>query len=291
MTGHSECQFCGIVAGTASARIVARYRGVIVFFPEHPATRGHILVVPTEHVENIWELSEGSARNLASAALRMAIATRAALQPEGLNVIQSNGVAASQTVDHMHVHVVPRWSGDAIGSIWPQTESQLADKDLDATAALLVSAMRSVHLRGYDLDEAADREDRRKHLDLVSAIITRMAASSAAAKGWSVTLAGAAFGVAVVRSSWALIALGILVLAAFAILDARYLENERRARCLYDSISDDNSVVPLSMSEMREQAESERWWRPPDLRSWSIAYFYGPLVIGGILLLVYALLR
>jgi histidine triad (HIT) family protein len=49
----------------------------------------------------------------------LAHAVREALQPEGLNIIQSNGVAATQTVNHLHVHILPRWANDAVGDIWP----------------------------------------------------------------------------------------------------------------------------------------------------------------------------
>jgi diadenosine tetraphosphate (Ap4A) HIT family hydrolase len=285
-----DCAFCDIVAGDAPARVVTQGRGVTVFLPDHPATNGHVLVVPNEHVPNVWSLSLGTARNLASEVLRVTSAARAALEPEGLNIIQSNGEAATQTVGHLHVHVVPRWTTDDMGAIWPSTDPSWSSAELDAMQAGLTTAVAAATPTGYDMASDQDREDRRKHLDLISAAIGRMAGSSAAAKGWSVTLAGAAFGVALVRDSWPFIALGILVLLAFGALDARYLGAERRARVVYDAVADENSVAPLSLSGLATPPRPDRWWWPRRFMSWSILYFYGPLAVGGGVLLVCALL-
>jgi hypothetical protein len=137
---------------------------------------------------------------------------------------------------------------------------------------------------GYDLSDDQDREDRRKHLELVSAVVGRMASASAVAKGWSITIAGAAFGVAVVQDSWHLFLLGVVGLVVFGIIDGLYLHNEKKFRDLYDAIVD-NSVKPLSM-DTRGLAS-----RPKNRSylSWSILAFYAPLVVAGVVLLVAAL--
>jgi hypothetical protein len=139
----------------------------------------------------------------------------------------------------------------------------------------------------YDLTKDQDRDDRRKHLELVSAVVGRMAAASAAAKGWSITLAGAAFGVAVVRDKWYLILLGIVALLVFGIVDGLYLYNEKRFRALYAAIADQNAVRPLSMDltvlEARKKKES--------FFSWSVVFFYGPLIVGGLVILAIALCK
>jgi diadenosine tetraphosphate (Ap4A) HIT family hydrolase len=77
------------------------------------------LVIPREHIEDVWSLDGVTAQVLADAVLVIARAVRQAFEPEGLNIIQSNGEAATQTVPHIHVHVVPRWHGDDMGPIWP----------------------------------------------------------------------------------------------------------------------------------------------------------------------------
>lgn len=286
---QADCDFCNIVAGDAPARVVAQGHGVTVFLPDHPATKGHVLVVPNEHVPDVWSLSQGAARNLASEVLRVAGAARESVHPDGLNIIQSNGKAATQSVDHLHVHVVPRWIKDDMGEMWPSPDPAWSSAELDAMQSDLKTAVATSTPAGYDITSDQDREDRRKHLDLISAAIGRMAGSSAAAKGWSVTLAGAAFGVALVRDSWPFIALGILILMAFAALDARYLNAERRARGVYNAVADENSVVPLSLKGLATQARPGRWWWPNRFRSWSILYFYGPLAVVGGVLLIFAL--
>lgn len=257
------CAFCDIVAGEDnSARVVARGRGVTVFLPDLPATRGHVLVVPDDHVADVWSLSQGATRNLASEVQRVEGAARDALRPEGLNVIQSHGIAATQTVGHLHVHIVPRWIPDVMGQIWPSQDPTWMPAELDSIQSNLSAAVATSQPSGYDMTNDQDREDRHRHLDLISAVIGRMAASSAAAKGWSVTLAGAAFGVALVRDSWPFIALGILVLLAFGALDARYLNAERRARDVYNEVADDNSHVPFSLKGLAIQTRPARWRWP-----------------------------
>lgn len=103
----------------ASARIVYWDDTIVAFFPTEPATIGHTLVVPRVHVADVWTLDGATARCLTNVTLRLAGVIRDVLAPEGLNIIQSNGEAATQTVPHLHVHLVPRWSGDPVGPIWP----------------------------------------------------------------------------------------------------------------------------------------------------------------------------
>jgi histidine triad (HIT) family protein len=113
------CEFCEIIDVEETAQIVMRSAQVVAFFPLEPATLGHTMLIPTTHVPDIWELDDAQASALAVETLRVAHAVKSAMSPEGLNVIQSNGKAATQTISHVHVHVLPRWFGDDIGPIWP----------------------------------------------------------------------------------------------------------------------------------------------------------------------------
>ena len=128
-----------------------------------------------------------------------------------------------------------------------------------------------------------DREDRRKHLELIQNIVSRLASASATIKGWAITIAGAAFGVGAVRDNWYLWALGILVVLAFASLDIHYLKTERDFRDLHRSVVA-NLMPPfcLTTSEVPEHMRSTG--REPTWRSWSVWKFYGPLILGGIIL-------
>ncbi|MHA7661864.1 HIT family protein [Mycolicibacterium sp. HS_4_1] len=116
----NECPFCAIVAGQAPAREVLRTSEVVAFLPDVPAVLGHTLIVPTSHLPNIWVVSEREAHDLADATRRVAVAVAEATNAEGMNIIQSNGVAAGQSVFHLHVHVVPRKDGDRMPDLWPE---------------------------------------------------------------------------------------------------------------------------------------------------------------------------
>ncbi|MFB4314958.1 HIT family protein [Actinomadura sp. 21ATH] len=115
----SSCVFCGIVRGDEPARVVGESPAALAFLPIRPAAVGHTLIIPRDHVRDIWELTPALAASVMETVLKMSHAIRNALAPEGLNLITSAGRAASQTVFHVHFHLVPRWTGDQIGDMWP----------------------------------------------------------------------------------------------------------------------------------------------------------------------------
>lgn len=118
--GLEDCPFCEIVGrGDPDAREVYRDEHTVAFFPTEPAVLGHTMVIPRRHASTIWDLDEELGQQLSVTTLRIAHAIRASVAPQGLNVIQSNGAAASQSVMHLHIHLVPRTHGDRIGQIWP----------------------------------------------------------------------------------------------------------------------------------------------------------------------------
>lgn len=115
-----DCPFCRIVRGDDDAAVVlSRAKDWLAFFPDTPATPGHTLVVPKRHVQHYWALDAELASTLAVASLRVGLAIQDALEPEGMNLITSRGQAAEQTVQHVHLHLVPRWREDALDEIWP----------------------------------------------------------------------------------------------------------------------------------------------------------------------------
>lgn len=139
-----DCAFCRIAAGSAPARIVAAYADAVAFLPLNPATAGHTLVVPRRHIAGVTDLDAATAHALADAVLDVARLIDSALHPEGFNVVQSTGAAATQTVFHLHVHVVPRMRGDGLPSPWPPSRAWPADT-LDAIAARLRAAAGPGH--------------------------------------------------------------------------------------------------------------------------------------------------
>jgi hypothetical protein len=122
-------------------------------------------------------------------------------------------------------------------------------------------------------------EDRRKHLEFVQAVITRLAQSSAAAKGWSLTVAAAAFGFSAVQSEWYLGLLGLVALIAFGRLDVHYLHQERLYRDLFDAVRHDQ-VEPYSMDNRPFDTAGKK---REAYESWSVRGFYIPLLIIGLI--------
>src|SRR5919109_1617576 len=105
-----ECIFCQIIAGTIPSTRLYEDGKSLVFMDINPATKGHCLVVPKRHAATLFDLDADEAGHLMQVSKRIATAVRDALKCDGLNLFQSNGRVAFQTVDHFHLHVIPRYS-------------------------------------------------------------------------------------------------------------------------------------------------------------------------------------
>jgi histidine triad (HIT) family protein len=113
-----DCIFCKIVAREIPAHIVDEDEHTLAFMDIAPATRGHALVIPKVHASDLWEIDEQQFAAVASATHRLAQTIKQRLQPDGLNLINSCRAEAWQTVFHLHVHVIPRYSGDPLKLPW-----------------------------------------------------------------------------------------------------------------------------------------------------------------------------
>jgi histidine triad (HIT) family protein len=113
-----DCIFCKIVAGELPGQIVEKDERTIAFMDIAPATRGHLLVVPRAHTRNLLEISSEDLGATIATAQRMAERVNERLQPAGINLINSCGSAAWQTVFHFHVHVIPRYEDDPLKLPW-----------------------------------------------------------------------------------------------------------------------------------------------------------------------------
>lgn len=131
-----ECEFCKIVAGNDHAEVVYENSSVVAFFPLEPAGLGHTLVIPKHHVQFLWQLEDNLAAAVATGVTAVARALKEVLRPDGLNLINSSGSAATQTVFHLHMHLVPRWTGDHMGEIWPRDAHWSVEVE-DRTAELV----------------------------------------------------------------------------------------------------------------------------------------------------------
>ena len=111
-----RCVFCRIVAGRAPAKVVREWDYAMAFVPLNPVTEGHVLVVPREHLTDALEYPWMTGRTFCAAA------TLAKETGGACNLITSVGAAATQTIKHLHVHVVPRREGDGLALPWTGQE-------------------------------------------------------------------------------------------------------------------------------------------------------------------------
>lgn len=109
-----DCVFCAIIAGVAPAVVVYEDDDTVAFMDINPVSQGHTLVVPKDHYRNLYDIDPEAAAAVMRTTVRVARAVRAALQPDGMNLFQSNERAAFQSVFHFHVHIIPRWFGDEL---------------------------------------------------------------------------------------------------------------------------------------------------------------------------------
>lgn len=137
----TACVFCEIVARRQPAEIVYEDERTMAFMDIHPANPGHTLVIPKRHAATIFEIDEEDAAAVMRTAVRVARAIRQALAPEGLNLVQSNGRAASQEIFHLHVHVIPRWVGDGLRLARPPVVRR--DRPLAEVAAEIRRALEA----------------------------------------------------------------------------------------------------------------------------------------------------
>jgi histidine triad (HIT) family protein len=116
------CIFCAIIEGRAPAEVVFEDEETMAFMDLHPANPGHTLVVPKKHVPNIYTLDDETGAAVLRTTVRVAKAVKAALQPEGVSLLQTNEPAGGQSVFHFHIHVIPRWLGDGLHPTRPPTK-------------------------------------------------------------------------------------------------------------------------------------------------------------------------
>jgi histidine triad (HIT) family protein len=140
--GHGDCTFCAIADGTSPARVITRTDEVLAFLPDVPAVYGHTLLIPRRHVRDIWEINQASALALAEALPGLARTITKAVGTKDMNIIQSNGASAGQTVFHLHVHLVPRAVGDRMPHLWPP-DTRWSGADLDKMAAAIKKQLPS----------------------------------------------------------------------------------------------------------------------------------------------------
>ena len=105
------CVFCRIIEGKEPGYIVYQDEDVVVILDKYPINKGHMLVMPRRHYENIFEIPEETLCKVSKVAKMMAEASIKALGADGVRLLQNNGPSAGQVVFHFHVHVIPYYGG------------------------------------------------------------------------------------------------------------------------------------------------------------------------------------
>ena len=132
MATDPDCIFCKIVAGELPGTKVAEDERTVAFMDINPATRGHVLVVPREHTRNLLTIDDEDLAACARMARRLAQQVSDKLGADGVNLLNSCGSEAWQTVFHFHLHVIPRYAADPLRLPW---EPAPGDREEIAAAA------------------------------------------------------------------------------------------------------------------------------------------------------------
>jgi histidine triad (HIT) family protein len=124
-----DCVFCKIRDGAIPSKKIYEDDATLAFMDINPVNTGHCLVVTKAHAATIWDADVSDLQAAIATAQKIAIALVAAVKPDGLNMLQANGAAAFQSVQHFHLHLIPRWVRDGKGFDWklvPGDRAQIA---------------------------------------------------------------------------------------------------------------------------------------------------------------------
>jgi histidine triad (HIT) family protein len=136
-----DCLFCRIVSGELPATIVYEDENAVAFLDHRPLFPGHTLLVPRQHVETLGELPPKLVAPYFQAAQLLSLAVESAMDAEGTFVAMNNRV--SQSVPHLHVHVVPRRRKDGLkGFFWPRTKYK-SDEEMEAVKRKITAALKT----------------------------------------------------------------------------------------------------------------------------------------------------
>ena len=134
-----DCIFCKIANGIIPSATIYENSDFKVILDVSPASKGHTLILPKEHFDNIFDMDADTAGKLFSLAAAVARALKQATGCDGMNIVQNNGEIAVQTVFHFHMHLIPRYEGDSVQVSWePGTATK---EELNEFAAAVKKAL------------------------------------------------------------------------------------------------------------------------------------------------------
>jgi histidine triad (HIT) family protein len=141
--GAAHCTFCDLVSGAGEVSACYEDADAVAFMDIQPVNPGHVLVIPREHHESLFDVPRELGVHLFDVTMRVAAAVKRVTQCEGMNIIVNSGAAAGQDEMHYHVHIIPRRRGDGFDVRLPFEGSEMPDRTLlDAMAARLGAALR-----------------------------------------------------------------------------------------------------------------------------------------------------
>ena len=118
----SDCIFCKIIAGEIPSSTVYEDDDVKAILDVNPAAKGHVIVLPKNHAENVFSIADEDLSKAICVAKKIAAALKKTYNCDGVNILQNNGEAAGQSVFHLHIHVIPRFVGDTVSVGWKPGE-------------------------------------------------------------------------------------------------------------------------------------------------------------------------
>ena len=119
---EKDCIFCKLANGEIPTNTIYEDEDFNVFLDASPATKGHALIVPKKHYQDIYDLDEKTAAQIFPLAKKLAVHMTEVLGCDGFNIIQNNHEIAGQSVFHFHMHLIPRYEGDQVGLTWKPGE-------------------------------------------------------------------------------------------------------------------------------------------------------------------------
>ncbi|TXC89883.1 HIT family protein [Metabacillus litoralis] len=138
----SDCIFCKIVNEEIPCAKVFENDHVVAFLDISQVTKGHTLVIPKVHKENIYELTPEIASKVFEVIPQISNAIKKQFNPVGLNLLNNNGEQAGQSVFHYHMHIVPRYGkGDGFGAVWKSHADQYSPEQLQEIASSIKSEL------------------------------------------------------------------------------------------------------------------------------------------------------
>lgn len=125
----NDCIFCKVVSGEVPSYKLYENDEILAFLNIFPVNSGHALVIPKDHIENIYGLPDETLCRVAIGVKKVAIALKHALDADGINLEMNNEPAAGQEIDHAHIHVIPRFKDDGLKH-WPFKPAEKAELEV-----------------------------------------------------------------------------------------------------------------------------------------------------------------